>query len=136
MNVLLAVLFTVQTLVSGTVPFVTVAQGASSQILEPRNITVRTAAEWQALWKAHDSRPAPGVDFSQSIVVGVFLGLRRTAGFSVEITAINAKNAGAVVQYAERRPSAGAATAQVLTSPFHLVSMPRDIRTIEFLRIE
>jgi hypothetical protein len=118
------------------VAFTTITQGSSSQIMEPRHVVVRTADQWQTLWKGHSSQPAPVVQFSQSVVVGVFLGSRPTAGFQVEITAVKAQGGLAVVEYVERQPGRGAVVAQVLTSPFHLVALPRDVDTIEFRRIE
>jgi hypothetical protein len=108
------------------VTFTTLAQGSNSQIMEPRQVVVRSAAEWQTLWKAHSPQPAPVVDFSRSIIVGVFLGSRPTAGYQVAITALKSQDGKAIVEYVERRPEVGAIVAQVLTSPFHLVSIPRD----------
>jgi hypothetical protein len=116
--------------------FTTVARGTNSSIDESRQVVIRSAAEWQALWKAHDpNRAIPAADFTRAQVVGVFLGSRPTAGFSVEITAVKEDGERAVVEYVERRPPPGALTAQVLTSPFHLVSLPRDVGTIEFRRL-
>jgi hypothetical protein len=116
---------------------VTVAQGAMSNIEEPRQVVVRTAAEWQALWKEHDpQRAAPSVDFAQSIVVAVFLGTRPTAGFAVEITAVRTEGNRAVVEYRERRPARDALLAQILTSPFHIVRLARPSGSIEFRRID
>ena len=116
---------------------VTIAQGAMSNIEEPRQVAVRTAAEWQALWKAHDAQgAAPSVDFTQSIVVAVFLGTRPTAGFAVEITAVRTEGNGAVVEYRERRPARDALLAQILTSPFHIVRLARPSGSIEFRRID
>ena len=80
------------------------------------------AAEWQALWKEHSPETAvPAVDFAQSSVVGVFLGFRPTAGFSVEITAVRVEGARTVVEYVEHRPPRDAFVAQILTFPFHIV---------------
>ena len=125
-----------QAVVSSAISFTSVAQGTRSQIQEPRQVVVRTAADWQTLWTAHDSAAAPNVDFSRAIVVGVFLGMRPTAGFSVRITAVTAKDGSAVVEYVEGRPRPGGMTAQVLTSPFHLVTVPRTIETVEFKQVE
>jgi hypothetical protein len=126
--------------VMGQVPpaeLVTVAQGAMSNIEEPRQVVVRTAAEWQALWKAHDGqRAAPSVDFTQSIVVAVFLGTRPTAGFAVEIRAVKTEGSGAVVEYRERRPPRDALVAQMLTAPFHIVRLARVSGSIEFRRVD
>ena len=113
----------------------TVAQGAMSNIEEPRQVVVRTAAEWQALWKEHDAqRAAPAVDFAQSIVVAVFLGTRPTAGFDGEIATVTSEGGRAVVEYRERRPPRDAIAAQVLTSPFHIVRLTRVSGPIDFRR--
>jgi len=117
--------------------FATVARGTGSGIDEPRQVVIRSAAEWQTLWKAHDpDRAAPVVDFARSVAVGVFLGSRPTAGFSVEITAVKKEGERSVVEYLERRPPPGSLTAQILTSPYHLVTVPRDIGTVEFKRLQ
>jgi hypothetical protein len=115
--------------------FATVAQGAMSNIEEPRNVVVRTAAEWQALWKEHDpDHPAPAVDFAESMAVGVFLGSRPTAGFAVEITAVRAEGTRTIVEYRERRPG-GDFVAQILTSPFHIIRVERSVGAVDFRRI-
>jgi hypothetical protein len=126
---------TVLTVAQGTV--LTVAQGAMSNIEEPRQAVVRTAAEWQALWKQHDpGGTAPPVDFSQSLVAAVFLGSRPTAGFTAEIIAVKTEGTRTVVEFRERQPPADAFVAQVLTSPFHIVRLPSTAGSIEFRRLK
>jgi type IV secretory pathway TrbL component len=113
-----------------------VAQGAMSNIEEPRQAIVRTAAEWQALWKQHASEGTPPtVDFNQSTVVAVFLGSRPTTGFAVEITAAKTEGTRTVVEYLERQPPRDAIVAEVLTSPFHIVRLPRTAGAVEFRRL-
>ena len=118
-----------------TIAFTNVAQGTSSQVDEPRKVIVRSADEFQALWKAHSTAPLPKVDFSKSIVVGVFLGMRPTAGYTVGIQAVRRTEAGAVVEYIEGVPDKSRMVAQMLTSPFHLVSIPNDVKTVEFKQL-
>jgi hypothetical protein len=125
-----------QAVVSTVISFTSVAQGSRSGIHDARTVVVRSAGEWQTLWKAHDTEPPPNVDFSRDIVLGVFLGTRPTAGFGVRITAVTAKGTTAVVEFVESRPRAGAMTAQVLTSPFHLVTVPRQYENVEFRKTE
>ena len=115
-----------------TIAFTSVARGMSSHIDEARQTVVRSAAEWQALWKTHSSQAPPKVDFDTSIVVAVFLGTRPTAGYSVQITAVRRTASGAVVEYVERKPPSSGMRAQVLTSPFDMVAIPRDVQKIEF----
>jgi hypothetical protein len=112
----------------------TLAQGTDSAIEEPREAVARTLDEWRELWSAHSAQPIPDVDFSRFVVVGVFLGFRPTAGFAVTITSATVKEGTAIVRVDERRPRSDDLVAQVVTTPFHLVTMPRDIRAFVFER--
>jgi hypothetical protein len=117
------------------IEFTTVARGDRSQIEEPRQVVVRTPAEWSTLWKEHagGGKP-PAVDLTRSIVIGVFVGSRATAGYTVEITRIEKQDTGLVVTYREQVPAAGAMVAQVLTSPFHIVRTPSNGGPVRFQR--
>jgi len=110
----------------------TIAQGSDSRITEARQVAIRSSDEWQALWKDHSPQAEPPVDFSSSIVVGVFLGSRPTAGYRVDIISVTIESATAVVEYRERRPEPGALLAQIVTSPYHLVRIPGSPAKIEF----
>lgn len=114
------------------VTFATLAQGSASQIQEFREVVVRSESGWDQLWSAHSSEPPPAVDFSQSLVVGVFLGMRPTAGYQVEVSAVRAKDDRVVVEYVEHPPASNAFVAQVLTAPFHFVVLPREVGEIDF----
>ena len=119
------------------IAFTNVAQGTSSLIDEPRKVTIRSADDFRALWTDHSTAPLPKVDFSKSIVVGVFAGMRPTAGYTVAIKAIQrTEGGGAVVEYVEAAPDKSRMVAQMLTSPFHLVSIPNDVKTVEFKQIQ
>ena len=101
-------------------------KGAMSRIDGARQAVVRSAAEWSTLWSQHaGERARPEVDFSKEMVVAVFLGTRPTAGFSVEIVGAREEGATLIVSYREARPQPGSVTAQVLTSPYHLVAVPK-----------
>ncbi len=122
MDALILAVFMTQ--VPAAVP--TVAQGPSSGVEEPRQVVVRSPAEWDTLWKAHAGpQTAPAVDFSTSMVAAVFLGTRPSGGFRAEIVGVRRENDALVVEYVERRPAADAIVTQVLTSPFHIVTLPR-----------
>jgi hypothetical protein len=116
----------------GTVSFNTISQGAGSMVADPREVVIRTQAEWKGFWNMHSSEPLPGVDFSASIVIGVFLGSRPTVGYEVAITAVRSQGAMRVVEYVERLPEPGAVVAQMLTSPYHIVHVPRDDANVAF----
>ena len=107
-------------------PLETIARGGLSGIERPREVVIRNDADWRALWRQHASdEPLPPVDFSTRTVVAVFLGSRTTAGYAVEIVRIDREKAAATVHVRESRPQPDQMVAQVITSPFHIVSAPR-----------
>ena len=113
-------------ILQASVPMRSLDKGISSQIDVARQAAVRSDAEWNMLWSQHASdRTRPAVDFNREMVLAVFVGTRPTAGFSVEIVGAREESGALVVSYRESRPTAGIVTAQVLTSPYHLVAVPK-----------
>lgn len=63
--------------------------GDQSNVDAARQVVVRTTAEWDSLWRLHaPERTRPIVDFANEMVVGVFLGSRPTAGFTVAVVSV------------------------------------------------
>jgi VWFA-related protein len=111
-------------------------RGSNSNLDDAQQVVVRTAAEWNALWKKHaPERPVPAVDFGREMVAAVFLGSRPTGGFAAEIVGAGSKAGAFVVQYRETKPAADAIAAQILTSPFLLVAMPKVDGDVKFERV-
>jgi hypothetical protein len=114
-----------------------VARGGISDIQQPKQVVLRTAAELQQLWREHGAGQAPpSVDFTSRMVVGVFLGSRMTGGFDVRITGAEVADGTLVVRYTETTPAPGAMLAQVITAPFHLVSVEKCDGPVRFERSE
>lgn len=115
----------------------TIARDSMSHVDSPRHVTARTAAEWAALWRLHagDAKP-PAVDLESRTVVAVFLGSRPSAGYAVEITGTRRQGGILIVEWRESKPGPGDITAQVLTSPAHIASIPRFAGEIKFEKAE
>jgi hypothetical protein len=114
----------------------TVDKGPNSNIDTARQVTVRSAADFATLWKSHAAdRKMPDVDFNANMVVGIFLGSRPTAGFAVEIVSAQPESGALIVKYKENRPSRDAISAQVITTPFHLVAVPKAEGTVRFEKV-
>ncbi len=119
------------------VPFTTISQSEQSGVEEARQVVVRTLEEWKALWKEHaPNQTMPAVDFTTSMVIGVFLGSRNTAGYRVTITGIERDGAIVAVTHREERPGARDILAQVITFPHHLVRVERIAGEVKFARAE
>ena len=116
------------------VPFKVLETGVVSGIETRREVVVRTAAEWKALRSEHagESAAQPVVDFTTSMVIGVFLGTRPSGGHAVEITGIERDADGLVVTYRERRPGPNEMATQMLTAPFQLVTTAKVSGPVRF----
>ena len=114
----------------------TIDKGTHSSVDDARTVTVRSADAWAKLWRAHAADKAPpAVDFSKEMVVGVFLGSRPTAGYTVEIIGAQAEPDALVVRYRVGSPDRDMMTAQVITTPYHLVAVPRRAGEVSFEKI-
>lgn len=122
--------------VAQSLTFSTVAKGDASEQQTARQVTVRTAAEWKALWKEHaPTAKMPDVDFNKDMVVGIFLGTKPSAGYEVEIVGVRAEEKDFLVEYVQKQPGRGMLAAQLLTEPFHLVSVPKYAGTVRFVNV-
>jgi len=117
----------------GASPLRLLDKGDQSNVDEARQVVVRTAAEWKTLWRRHSpDRDQPRVDFEREMAVGVFLGSQSTAGFGVEIVSALVEQGVLVVRARETRPQVDRIVAQVITSPYHLVAVPRHSGDVRF----
>lgn len=119
------------------VSFATIQRGVYSGIREPLQMVIRTPDEWNAFWKRHTSNkkgasPAPTLNFSAEMVIGVFVGQKSTGGYSVEIVKVELNGPKMQVSYRQQSPPAGAIVIQALTQPFHLVKIPKHDASVSF----
>jgi hypothetical protein len=113
-----------------------VDKGSMSAIDAQRQVIARAPDEFATLWKSHaNDRKMPDVDFSSNMVVGIFLGTRPTGGYGAEIVSAQPDGGTLIVKYKETRPGRGSMTAQVLTSPFHLVAIPKFDGPVRFEKV-
>ncbi len=101
-----------------------------------KQVVIRTDAEWNTLWTTHGGdRKKPAVDFSKDMVLGVFMGSRPSAGYTISIVSTFQKDGQMLVRYVEKAPAKGTLTAQILTSPYHLVALPKMAGEVKFEKI-
>lgn len=105
----------------------TVARGSDSRIAEPMHRIVRSVDEWRSVWALHagPESAAPEIDFSRRIVAVAFAGERPSAGFTIEIAASHHDGGALVLTVREQSPPRGSVAAQILSSPFHVVTLNR-----------
>jgi hypothetical protein len=121
----------------GASPVQTVVRDGMSPVDEAKQVVARTPTEWTAVWRQHAGEtPAPKVDFRSRTVVAVFLGSRPSAGYAVEITGTREQGGILTVEWRESRPPRGQITAQVMTSPAHIATIPKFAGEITFHKVE
>jgi hypothetical protein len=105
----------------------TIARGDGSGIDAPRRVVIRDEQAWRTLWKEHAGPDAavPPIDFATRMVAAVFAGDRPTPGYGIEVVDARRDGEGLGIVVAESRPAPGTLAAQVITTPFHIVSLPR-----------
>ncbi len=113
--------------------FTTISKGDVSEQETPRQVVVRTPAEWQAVWSAHaPSARLPAVDFATKMVVGIFLGTKATGGYDVAVVNVREDGNALVIEYVVHSPGRDLMTAQILTQPYHLIALPKHPDPIRF----
>lgn len=117
-------------------PVDSLARGDDSRLVEPRRFIVRDPRAFAAIWAAHAGQTAavPVVDFESRMVAAVFAGERPTPGYSVEVTGTRREDSALVILVDEHEPDPARVAAQVLVSPFHIVTLPRDDGEVRFDR--
>lgn len=110
----------------------TIARGDASHVAEPRRLVCRTDDEWRTLWAIHagPEADAPAVDMTTVTVAAAFAGEKPSAGYSLEISAAEQAGPGVRLVVQERGPGRDAVAAAIITSPFHIVAVPKTVGQI------
>ena len=112
----------------------TVAKGDDSRLVEQRRFLIRDRQAFTAVWAAHagPNAPVPAIDFESRMVAAVFAGERPTPGFTIDVTGTRREGPSVIVLVEERHPDPTRLAAQIIVSPFHIVTLPRDDGEVAF----
>jgi hypothetical protein len=105
---------------------------------QPKRIVVKDPKEWETVWSAmtgnRSPKPeTPQIDFGIHMIIAVFMGERSTGGYSVAITDIADLNGKRVVTLKTQNPPPDAVLTQALTSPYHVVLVPKTSLPVGFV---
>ena len=115
------------------------AAGAYSGIQDKRQVVVRDAAAWEALWKAHGAdAKMPEVDFGRQMVIGIFMGSAPGGCHGTGIRGVYPSNGKLVVSFFERYPVEGqdVVCTKAITTPYQLVVVPRSDLPVVFAQVD
>lgn len=119
------------------IQFQTVSRGAYSAVQEADAAIIRTPEEFARVWAAlhRGSRPEPPlpeVDFKREMVAAVFQGQQPTGGYAVAVERIEQLEDRVVIHVTAIQPRPEDFVTMALTSPYHLVRLPRRDLPVEF----
>jgi hypothetical protein len=98
---------------------------------------LRSTEEWEDLWRSLPTRQdAPSVAFDETMMVGVFVGNRPTAGYRIEVTGVRVDGETLVVSWREVAPAPGAAVNQTVTTPFAVAAVSRHDGPVRFEKLQ
>jgi len=116
--------------------FLSLERGTQSGISEPGAHIARDAVALRALWAEHGrsmmpSPTPPSVDFGKYLLVFVSAGSRPTAGYSLRVERVHVEQGTLFIEARESSPGKGTLQAQVLTSPYEVVLLPRTAMPVQ-----
>ena len=114
------------------------------QYPESGGMVFRDAGSWEAFWNRYckvitgegNKLPAPEVDFSVQMLVGVFSGEKPTGGYSISIQRVLDGPKRLVVEYLEKSPPPDAMVTMALTYPCQIIAVPRSDKSVEFKAVK
>lgn len=114
------------------VSFNSLDQTTRSGIGQAQEVTIRDADSFLALWSAHSKAPLPSVDFSRSMVLGVFMGLQPNGCYSTNIDSVVRAGDKLRVQHTDAAPGPNVLCTLAMTSPAQLIIVDRSELPVEF----
>ncbi len=117
-------------------PFVQIDRRFSSGISTSRNVVIKDAGSWNALWREHaPEEPVPAIDFSTTMVLGVFMGTQPGGCYATDITGVTHKDGKLIVARTDSGPNILELCTMVITTPGQLVRTARSDEPVEFVTI-
>jgi hypothetical protein len=123
-----------------SVKFTTIANHHNSGQNLSAPIVIKDQKEWAKFWTVHTNvvKPAPAlpeVDFKSEMVIAVFTGVQNSGGYWNEIQKIEATDKDLIVYYESTKPEPMSLCTASLTTPHHIVRVPRTEKNVIFMTI-
>lgn len=116
--------------------FVTIGKHGSCGQREKSNYVIKNKEEWQSLWDLVHTHVTPKpdlpeVDFSERMIVAVFLGEQPNGGFDITITDLVKNGKKLTAKLTEVSPGSSCAVTTALTQPYHIIVTDK-VRKVKF----
>lgn len=104
---------------------------------EPSRLVIKAEDRWKEVWgKVHRLRlprpELPEIDFEKEMVVAVFMGMRKSGGYEIEIIKITKTEEEIVAVVKEKESPSDSLQTMALTQPYHIVVIKRSSLPVRF----
>ena len=123
------------------IEFQTIEKGFFSGHKKAAYYVIENEDEWADIWNQHQrfrwpKIPPPEVNFSETMIIAVFMGEFNTGGYGIEIKNILDMNESVLVKIEKTYPGRRCVVTLAVTEPFHIVRVERIEKKIEFYTYE
>lgn len=123
------------------IAFSELKSGQYSGIEEKQFVVLNEPEEYAEFWNKvysiyHPIPEIPEIDFQNYTLVGVFIGIVSTGGYSVEIIEIIETRGELLVNYKINRPGADDYVTMALSQPYQMVLIPKTNKAIKPVNID
>jgi len=88
---------------------------------------------WEKVWMRFSDVPTmPEINFEDSQIILVALGMRNNGGYTLEIEKVMEEKDKIIVHYFENRPGEKCNTTQAIVFPSEFIQIPKSSKKIEF----
>ncbi|GAB3464026.1 hypothetical protein GCM10027321_27330 [Massilia terrae] len=122
-------------------PFMSIAKFGNNGVKARQNVVIKDADAYAKLWNSvvvgmTGAPPAPAVDFSRQMVVGVFAGANAlSCGSMLGVSKVSLRDGNIVVDYEIRKPSGPIVCMAIVDgAPMELVTIDRSDAPVQFVR--
>ena len=124
----LAAVFLAFFAVTAKVPYREVVFSGMSMTPAKAHLTLALdEASFEKVWRTFAGKSAyPPIDFKTEAAVIITIGEKPTSGYKIDVKSVTKSKGVLVVDAVIARPAKGAMTAQVITSPYLVIAVPKD----------
>jgi hypothetical protein len=115
-------------------PFVVIKSDSDARVTDQSVVRITNETELSAIWEqVYSSRtplpPVPSMDFNKDMCLFIFLGSRPNSGYSMDLSQVLETDTS--IRLRIRETVYNGPTAQVITSPYLIVTLAKNPKPIE-----
>ena len=105
--------------------------------ISPQEIIFRNKNTWGNFWSDYGLGPAPPINFTENMIIGLFEGRKANPGYDIEISRIKETDTSILIDIIEYRENPERIYMQVIVYPYQIIKLKktdkRPITTDRFL---